>query len=251
VTHLPVAAPPRVAAWLAAAPDGPVPVLHRCDDAVHLDVAGRCVGLLSRHAPGLPQSLRSNRHVVSSSGTQSAYLEGGILHLGALALVTGRLVEVRAPRLGPARVPSTETSPAGAKDLPRSCPAGLVAAPSRIDADSVSALVGRGEGLTPLGDDVVCGWLALHRAVGVATPEVDAAVRSLLGRTTALSAALLECALLGEVADPVAEHLAALGGPREAPTRLRLTRLGHTSGIGLAHGIDLARAALGRRREAA
>jgi hypothetical protein len=112
-------------------------------------------------------------------------------------------------------------------------------------------LVGRGEGLTPLGDDVVCGWLALHRALGVATPAVDAAVRSLLGRTTALSAALLECALLGEVADPVAGHLAALGGPREASTRLRLERLGSTSGIGLAHGIELARAALGPRREAA
>lgn len=251
VTALPVAAPPRVAAWVAAAPDGPVAVLHRCDDAVHLDVAGRCVGLLSRRAPGLPQSLRSNRPVVSSTGTESAYLEAGILHWGALALVTGRLVEVRAPRLGPARVPRTETSPAGAADLPRSRPAGLVAATTRLDADSVAALVGRGEGLTPLGDDIVCGWLALHRATGVATDAVDTAVRRLLGRTTALSASLLECALLGEVADPVADHLRALGGPHEAGTRHRLVRLGHTSGSGLAHGIDLARAELGRRRDAA
>jgi hypothetical protein len=80
---------------------------------------------------------------------------------------------------------------------------------------------------------------------------VDAAVRRLLGRTTALSAALLECALLGEVADPVADHLRALGGPREAATRHRLARLGNTSGSGLAHGIDLARAGLSPGRVAA
>ena len=248
---LPVAAPPRVAAWLAAAPDGPVTVLHRCEDAVQLEVAGRCVGLLSSRVPGLPQSLRSNRPLVSSTGTENAYLEAGILHWGALALVTGRLVEVRAPRLDPARVPCTETSPAGVADLPRSRPAGLVASTSRVDADSVSGLVGCGEGLTPLGDDIVCGWLALHRAAGVATPAVDAAVRRLLPRTTALSAALLECALAGEVADPVADHLRALGSPRESATRQRLTCLGSTSGTGLAHGIDLARAGLSRRRNAA
>jgi Protein of unknown function (DUF2877) len=253
-TPLPVAAPERVAAWVATAPDGPVAVRHRCEDAVQLDVAGRCVGLLSRRAPGLPQSLRSNRPVVSSTGTETAYLEAGILHWGALALVTGRLVEVRAPRIDPARVPGTETSPAGAEDLPRSLPAGLVALTSPLDAESVSALVGRGEGLTPLGDDIICGWLALHRALGEATPAVDDAVRRLLGRTTALSAALLECALLGEVADPVADHLRALGGDGtldEAVTRHRLNRLGNTSGSGLAHGIDLARAGLSRRRDAA
>jgi hypothetical protein len=121
----------------------------------------------------------------------------------------------------------------------------------RLDPDSVAAFIGHGEGLTPLGDDVVCGWLALHRAAGVATHAVDDAVRRLLDRTTALSASLLDCALHGEVADLVADHLRALGGPHEADTRHRLIRLGHTSGGGLAHGIDLARAALGSRRNAA
>jgi hypothetical protein len=248
---IPVAAPPRVAAWLRAAPDGPVAVLHRCADAVHLDVAGRCVGLLSRGAPGLPQSLRSDTPAMSSSGVRTAYLEGGILHWGALALVAGRLVEVRAPRIDSARVPGTEASPAGAADFPRSRSAGLAALPPRVDAETVASFVGHGEGLTPLGDDVLCGWLALHRAAGVPTTAVDDAVRRVLDRTTALSAALLDCALHGEVADPVADHLRALGGPREVVTRHRLTRLGHTSGGGLAHGIDLARAALGARRDAA
>ncbi len=87
---------------------------------------------------------------------------------------------------------------------PRSRAAGLVAFAPRVDAASVASLVGRGEGLTPLGDDVVCGWLAAHRGAGTPTPEVDDAVRRLLPRTTTLSASLLVCALAGEVADPVA-----------------------------------------------
>jgi hypothetical protein len=135
--------------------------------------------------------------------------------------------------------------------FPRSRPAGLVGLPLLVDPDSVAEFIGHGEGLTPLGDDVVCGWLALHRAAGVPTPAVDDAVRRVLHRTTTLSASLLDCALHGEVADLVADHLRALGAPQEAVTRHRLTRLGHTSGSGLAHGVDLARAALGCRGKAA
>jgi hypothetical protein len=165
--------------------------------------------------------------------------------------VTGRLVDVRAPRIDSARVPYITTSPAAAEGFPRSRGAGLVALPGRLDARTVEAFVGCGDGLTPLGDDVVCGWLALHRAVGVATPAVDDAVRRLLGRTTALSVSLLECALLGEVADPVADYLRVLGRPDAQEARGRLTRLGHSSGRGLAHGIDLALQGLDVRRRAA
>lgn len=136
-------------------------------------------------------------------------------------------------------------------DFPRSRSAGLVGLPPVLNAGTVPGFIGHGEGLTPLGDDVVCGWLATHRAVGVETAAVDDAVRRLLGRTTSLSATLLDCALVGEVADPVAAHLRALGTPGEALTRERLHRLGHTSGRGLAHGIDLARAALSAERDAA
>jgi hypothetical protein len=152
-------------------------------------------------------------------------------------LVTRRIVDVRAPRLDAARV--LKASPAAAKGTPRPRGAGLVVA-----ADSVADLVGRGDGLTPYGDDVLCGWLALHRALGVATPGVDDAVRWALPRTTTLSATLLECALAGEVADPVGAYLRALATPAEPAARAALETLGHSSGRGLAHGIDLARADL-------
>ena len=83
---------------------------------------------------------------------------GGVLHLGAEPLVVGRLVDVTVPALARAGSPGT------------------------ID---VAALVGRGDGLTPYGDDVLCGWLAVHRAAGVATPEVDATVRAAGGHDDA------------------------------------------------------------------
>jgi hypothetical protein len=153
-------------------------------------------------------------------------------------VVTGRLVDVRAPRIDAARVP--KASPVVAMGTPRSRAAGLVAFAPRIDAAVVSSLVGRGDGLTPLGDDVICGWLAVHRGAGVPTPDVDEAVRRALPRTTTLSASLLACALAGEVADVVATYLRSLGTTGADAARADLEAFGHSSGRGLAHGIDLA-----------
>lgn len=133
---------------------------------------------------------------------------------------------------------------------PRSRAAGLVAFAPRVDPDAAASLVGRGDGLTPLGDDVLCGWLAVHRAAGVPTDDVDDAVRRHLPRTTSLSAALLECALAGEVPDLVAAYLRLLGTPGADVARQALEALGHSSGRGLAHGIDLALADLTSARAA-
>ncbi len=245
---LAVAAPPRVAARLSATPDGPVAVLHACADVVHLDVAGRCVSILAAGVPGLPTGLQTNLPSVSSQTRESPYVGRGTLRWDGRVLVTGRLVDVRAPRIDPG-VP--QASPAAVKGTPRSRVAGLVPSSDPVTPATAAALVGRGEGLTPLGDDVLVGWIALHRAVGEPTPAVDDAVRRALHRTTTLSASLLECALAGEVADPLRDHLAALGSDREPATRARLQRWGASSGLGLAHGVDLARAALAGREEAA
>lgn len=246
-----MAAPPRVAAWLTAAPDGPVGVLHTGRDTVHLDVAGRAVGVAAAGAPGLPHTLRTNLATLPEWMSQAAasrpYVEGGSLHLGGRVLVIGRYVDVRAPRFDSARAPTA--SPAAALGTPRSRAAGLVptSAPLEtraVDAATVPDLVGRGDGLTPLGDDVLCGWLAAHRAAGVATPDVDEAVRRALPRTTTLSATLLECALDGECVDLVAGYLRAIGTSAEQAARTALVALGHSSGAGLAHGADVALLAL-------
>jgi hypothetical protein len=239
---LPVAAPPRVAAWLAAAPDGPVTVLHACAEVVHLDVAGRAVGIAAAGAAGLPHATRTSLSWVTTQVARTPYLESGTLLWDGRVLVTGRLVDVRAPRLDAARV--LKASPAAAMGTPRSRGAGLVAGPGAVTPTTVLELVGRGEGLTPWGDDVLCGWLALHRSLDLPTPAVDDAVRRSLPRTTSLSGTLLECALAGEVADLLGGYLRALGTPGEDAARAALEGLGHSSGQGLAHGVDLARAAL-------
>jgi hypothetical protein len=145
-----------------------------------------------------------------------ASVRAGVLHLDEQPLVVGRLVDVAVPRLTVAEV----------RRRPR----------HNLEAPDVASLVGAGDGLTPYGDDVLCGWLAIHRAAGVATAEVDAAVRALAPTTTLLSATLLDCAMHGEVIPEFAAWVAALGTPEEPDRAARLAAVGHTSGRGLLEG---------------
>lgn len=212
---IPVSAPQRVRALLRSAPDGPVPVVHRGRDAVYLEIAGRCVGVVSLRATAVPCALRTATDVLPE--VRRARLETGVLHLDDEALPVGRVVEVRVPSV---RTRATTAAPA---------------------PGDVAAMVGRGDGLTPYDDDVLCGWLAAHRAAGLATDEVDAQVRACLDRTTLLSSTLLDCALHGEVIGEFARWLGAVGTPAEPGLAATLAGVGHTSGRGLLQG---ARAAL-------
>ena len=200
-----------MAAHLRAVGDAAAPVLHRGPDAVYVDVAGRCVGVVGVHATAVPCALRTSLERLPEVVTAS--VRGGVLHLGEERVVIGRMVDVQVPRLP------------------------LRGQPGAID---VAALVGRGDGLTPYGDDVLCGWLAVTRGAGIGTPEVDAEVRSLASTTTLLSATLLECAMAGEVVPEFAAWLAGTG-PVEA-----VERIGHSSGRGLVEGARLAMSGLER-----
>ena len=252
---VPVAAPPRVRDRLCAAPDGPVPVVHRGERALYVDVAGWCVGVVAADAAQVPCALRvAPRHAFPDSPDAragSAYLGGGTLHIGSTPLPVGRLVGACVPGISHGDLPRITASPVTDQVLPPTPVAGFVAAHlpgGRIDAADVPRLVGRGDGLTPLGDDLLAGWLAMHRAAGVATPDVDAAVREHAPRTTLLSATLLDCALHGEVLPEYAGWVRSLGTPDE-PRRVRaLHRVGATSGAGLHRG---GRIALDQIREAA
>jgi hypothetical protein len=210
-------------ALLRAAPDGPVPLVHRGRDAVYVELAGRCVGVVSRRATAVPCALRAAADALPE--VRWARIDTGVLHLdcstGTEALPVGRVVEVRVPTIRTGA--TTPASPPG----------------------DVGSMVGRGDGLTPYDDDVLCGWLAAHRAAGVDTPEVDAAVRAFLDRTTLLSATLLDCAMRGEVIPEFGRWLGALDTPAEAELADALAAVGHTSGRGLLQG---ARAALSHLR---
>jgi hypothetical protein len=246
---LPVSGPLRVRDRLRAAPDGPVRVLHRGRHAVYVEVGGGCVGVVARGAALVPCALRAGVESFTPQASGGAYLRRGILHLDGRPLVVGRVVDVHVPRLVP-RILRTASS-ATAVVIPPAAVAGFVADTGLTGSQSSDALVrrlplliGRGEGLTPLGDDLVCGWLAAHRSAGVATPEVDRAVRDLAPATTSLSAALLDCAVHGEVLPQFSSYLSALGTPAEPSATAALLAVGHTSGAGLLHGARLALADL-------
>lgn len=226
-------------------------VLHCGPVAAYVEVGGQVVGVVSPQAYASPITMRYRGDFLSPFTAGWPYLEAGVLHAGVFAFVAGRVVDVRAPRIDLKRYPRSKASPTARDGAPPPLAAGLVQFPQVVDQATLPGFIGRGDGLTPLGDDVVCGWLALHRAAGIPTPHVDGVVRRLLPRTTRVSAALLESALLGETSDPVADHLRALGTPAAGETRRRLLAVGHTSGAGLAHGVDLALTHLLYERSAA
>jgi hypothetical protein len=213
-TQLRVSAPPRVAARLRAAADRPLHIVHAGPDAVYVDLDGWCLGVVSTDATQVPCALRTRLDTLPE--VRSAHVGSGVLHLDGTPLRVGRICSVAAPRIE----------------------AGVV--PRGFD---VTAMVGAGDGLTPYGDDVLCGWLALHRAAGVETPDVDAEIRSLMSRTTLLSATLLDCAMRGEVLPEFAAYVATIGTSREADAARTLAAVGGSSGAGLLEGARWALAA--------
>jgi hypothetical protein len=97
--------------------------------------------------------------------------------------------------------------------------------------DGVEELLGRGEGLTPLGDDVLAGRLVTLAVVD--PPAARRLARSIDPcRTTAVSAALLHHAAHGECIPQLAALIEATPGALTA-----LLQVGHTSGAGLAWGV--------------
>jgi hypothetical protein len=219
--------------------------VHRGSHAVYLDVAGRCVGLVTAGAAQVPCALRSTLRDLRADSLLSllsAYVETGVLHIDGRPLAVGRSVEVRTPRIDLGRTPGGTAGSATRGAIPPALVVEFVAsaAPSGIDPDAVARLVGRGDGLTPLGDDVLCGWLAVHRAAGATTSVVDEAVRRNAHRTTLLSATLLDCAMNGEVLPEFAAWLASLGTADEPACAAALLRVGASSGAGLLAGARLA-----------
>ena len=111
----------------------------------------------------------------------------------------------------------------------------------------VRALLGRGAGLTPSGDDALAGALLVGHGLGT-VDRLAAAVRDRLGATTAVSAALLDAAADGYAARPVVRLVdAAVAGNADAVSRAMpaVLAIGHTSGADLVTGIRAALRARG------
>jgi hypothetical protein len=118
----------------------------------------------------------------------------------------------------------------------------------RFDAMRAAAarLIGLGQGLTPAGDDFLCGFLAAghcRRAAGAGrlrllTTFADV-VREFLGQTTDISAGFLRDAVAGRVSRPLAALAEACSGAPGSDldgALQRLAAIGHSSGLDAATG---------------
>lgn len=234
-------------------------VLGVSSHALWLDAAGEVVVVTTRDATRLPNGVE----IASTSEARllevvthgaSVVIEPDALDFGGLVVDVVRWWD---PRLVLPRT-TNEDLVAAIDGLPHSVP-GLDARPlasalaDRSSGELIGvsmALLGRGPGLTPEGDDLLAGSLAATRTLGTALDSssaltmLDAAEDSLLTaaerRTTAFSAALIRRAIHGEVAAPAGGFLRALAGRGDIDVHHRdLLRVGHTSGPALAAGIVL------------
>lgn len=267
----------RVAAasskWVRDQLDGPlrqVRVVHAGLHAMYVAVPGadnadgsntRCLGLLSRSSSMVPCGLRTALADLSSvTGSPDPLTPGdvvgigdGMLQLGATDVSVGRILDLSVPRIdpvaaGPAaqrlRMPIGDRTAAVRAELPAVALTMLAGG----DPAAVPMLLGLGSGLTPVGDDVLAGWLATMSA---ARPGSNTVADAVAGRsfvaTTLLSATLLDRARAGEVLPEFGQLLRDLDRESTDPQPARLAAdvdllaaIGHTSGVGLLLGCLLA-----------
>lgn len=250
-------------------------VLASFPTAVYLAPEGApVVAVEASDAVGLPNGLRLRRPTGGLALAEvpvgaAARVGDGRVELPDLVVVVDRWVDhtyipaAVDPVVLAGRLTELDAAVAAHDPLPGrlvATAAGLVAAlVADGDVDELAAdaaghareLVGLGTGLTPSGDDVLCGLLAgvhtLAPALGAVALQrrvsrVGAAVLiDADQRTTALSAALLDHAHRGELARPARGLLRALLGRTPLADALAaLLRVGHSSGRDLAAGLSLA-----------
>jgi hypothetical protein len=234
-------------------------------------ILGRSTGRAHRPAPGPTLGPTLGRAPSTPTAQSTAWAVGAAGHVGhgrlSLGSLTWRVARWWRPprphlaRLGSAaaRLPDLVPDPldAGGRAAVRE----LVAALRVPDADAAgpaASLLGRGPGLTPVGDDVLAGALVTLRAL--ASPAADRLAEVLTSRpgigdrTTLVSAAILRHAARGECVPELAGVVTALGSDETAGLYrawARLRRIGHSSGAGLAQGVLAALAATGLPAEPA
>ncbi|MHB8597468.1 MAG: oxamate carbamoyltransferase subunit AllH family protein [Ktedonobacteraceae bacterium] len=127
----------------------------------------------------------------------------------------------------------------------------LCECPSLNVIDMARALCGRGMGLTPSGDDMLAGWMAIGWLLHGPQPDFLAACQQIVAiaqqQTHLLSQCWLECAANGYVAEPVGTLLHALTQEDEqqlAHSSQAVLAMGATSGYDLIQGILLATSGL-------
>jgi hypothetical protein len=228
---VPAAASPHVAA-LVEGPRRRARVVANGPKSLYVDVDGDCVGVLARGSVAVPIGLRTTLDRLPGVDDQVSVGEGRVW-FDEYAVAVTRIVDPAVPRLGPL--------PAWSAAVPVDLPAAALRALAIGAASAALELLGRGDGLTPSGDDVLAGWLVTRHATGRPSGPVADVVRAQASsRTTALSASLLRRAIVGEAIPQCRDLLLALHSGTGIDAALAaLVAVGHTSGAALAAGISL------------
>ncbi len=210
---------------------------------------GTCIRLChqdNRRTVDLGRARRRRRRILPSVRIPGPVYNACALRLSELQADLGCDLRLRGPGA------LTGASTVMGKSLCRSALAlGAAASADRASAAAVRlatvSLVGAGGGLTPSGDDFLCGFIAAARCSGEQqTHEGSAlvltlaeAIQEVIRSTGEISASLLRCALGGHWPAPLADLAEALSAERE-PEALRalgdLCGLGHSSGADIATG---------------
>jgi hypothetical protein len=135
----------------------------------------------------------------------------------------------------PATLAALAAALAAAPPPPPELSPGLAALRAGALDGAVARLAGRGDGLTPAGDDVLAGFAAWGAVPGLAALAAR--------RSSPLGLAYLRCAERGELPEPVARVLDAIRAGDPALARLRargLARWGASSGAAMLWGIAAA-----------
>lgn len=222
------------------------------------------LALLTRDAVRLPIGL----HLTALAGEIPWGVEPGDVVLvggGRVRIAQHEVDAVRVAKLPRVRPRATQLGPAAYQPVVPVRQTRLVDAIRTITTAALSghpidagvgALVGRGAGLTPSGDDALCGLLLALGCVagevaGAAHRSVAAAVGAHLTSTTSLSGALLAAAGQGYAADDVVRLALLLTGPAPTPVErevnealARVLAIGHTSGADVVAGLVGASTAL-------
>jgi hypothetical protein len=246
--------PPTTATVLAAYPFG-----------LYLDVAGSVLPVVTADAVPLATALRLAGRAGSVDWSVRV---GDRVQVGDGRVVLPSVALVVARTWRPARVTRTSASRASvathtvlpvdpyATSASRGCVEGAGAdwladgirdAVRSADPEPpVRAVLGRGPGLTPSGDDALAGALLVCHGLGCGARLV-AAVRERRAATTAVSAALLTAAADGYAARPVVRFVdAVLAGDagRVDAALPAVLDIGHSSGRDLLTGVGAAVRAL-------
>lgn len=223
-----------------------VPVIATGRWGAYLDAGGGLVAVIGPGAVRVPMAVVVTPGPVVTPGSTAMVGDGTVTVGGRTAMVT-RWFD---PQVRLATVSRRGLDRLAAVLDERPCPDRLLADGAVGDLaialghgrsrQAVDALLGRGGGLTPAGDDLLAGALAALRAVrDPAADDLGAAVAAASGRqTNRLSGALLGAADLGAVVPEAAAVLRALERDGDVgAAAAALLDVGHTSGWHLAAGL--------------